>query len=76
MVQDSRGIFAGTPGGKLYEYPQREYEFYDDPVADKTGLITVDLDAEWDKNGRLIISQSDPLPLSILSVIPKVTVGG
>lgn len=76
MVQDSRGIFAGTPGGKMYEYPQREFEFYDDPVANKTGLITVDLDAEWDKNGRVIITQSDPLPLSILSIIPKVTVGG
>lgn len=76
MVQDSRGIFAGTPGGKMYEYPQREFEFYDDPVANKTGLVTVDLSSEWDKNGRVIISQSDPLPLSILSIIPKVTVGG
>ncbi|MCC3733709.1 hypothetical protein LLS47_12300 [Rouxiella badensis] len=76
MVQDSRGIFASTPGGKMYEYPQREFEFYDDPVANKTGLITVDLAAEWDTNGRIIISQSDPLPLSILSIIPKVTLGG
>lgn len=76
MVQDSRGIWAGTPGGKMYEFPQREFEFYDDPVDKKTGLITVDLDSEWDKNGRVIVTQSDPLPLSILSIIPKVTVGG
>lgn len=76
MVQDSRGIFAGTPGGKMYEYPQREFEFYDDPVANRTGLVTIELDAEWDKTGRVIITQSDPLPLSILSIIPKVTVGG
>lgn len=76
MVQDSRGIFAGTPGGKMYEYPQREFEFYDDPVSNKTGLVTVDLDSEWDKSGRVIVSQSDPLPLSILSIIPKITVGG
>lgn len=76
MVQDSRGIFAGTPGGKMYEYPQREFEFYDDPVSNRTGLITVDLESEWDKSGRVIITQSDPLPLSILSIIPKVSVGG
>ena len=25
------------PGGKWYEYPQREFEFYDDPVDDATG---------------------------------------
>lgn len=76
MVQDSRGIWAKTPNGKLYEYPQREFEFYDDPVDNATGLIKVDLEAEWDTNGRVIVQQTDPLPLSILSIIPSVTVGG
>lgn len=67
---------ARTPGGKWYEYPQREFEFYDDPVDDATGKVEVKLDSNWGKNGRVKIRQLDPLPLSVLAVIPRLTVGG
>lgn len=43
VVNASRGIWATTPGGKWYEYPQREFEFYDDPVDDATGKVEVKL---------------------------------
>ncbi|HDI8654725.1 TPA: hypothetical protein PPE37_000428 [Escherichia coli] len=76
VVNASRGIFATTPGGKWYEYPQREFEFYDDPVDDATGKVEVKLDSNWDTNGRVKIRQTDPLPLSVLAVIPRLTVGG
>lgn len=76
IVNASRGIFASTPGGKFYEYPQREFEFYDDPVEDATGKVEVKLDSNWDKNGRVKIRQTDPLPLSVLAIIPRLTVGG
>ena len=76
VVNASRGIFATTPGGKWYEYPQREFEFYDDPVNDATGKVEVKLDSNWDTNGRVKIRQTDPLPLSVLAVIPRLTVGG
>ncbi|MHA8112855.1 phage tail protein [Kosakonia cowanii] len=76
VVNASRGIFAGTPGGKFYEYAQREFEFYDDPVQDATGKVEVKLDSNWDKNGRVKVKQTDPLPLAILAIIPRLTVGG
>lgn len=76
VVNASRGIFAGSDAEHLYEYPQREFEFYDDPVADATGVVEVSLDTTWDKNGRVYIRQSDPLPLSVLAVIPRLNVGG
>lgn len=76
LVNESRGVFAGTPGGEMYEYAQRYDEFYDDPVEPKTGTIELQLDANWSKNGRLIVEQNDPLPMTILAVIPRVTVGG
>lgn len=76
IVNASRGIWASTPGGKWYEYAQREFEFYDDPVNDATGKVEIKLDSQWDKNGRVKIRQTDPLPLSVLAVIPRVTVGG
>ncbi len=69
VVNASRGIWASTPGGQWYEYPQREFEFYDDPVDDATGKVEVKLDSNWDKNGRVKIRQTDPLPLSVLAVI-------
>ncbi|HDS7133374.1 TPA: hypothetical protein QH369_000107 [Klebsiella aerogenes] len=76
VVNASRGIWASTPGGQWYEYPQREFEFYDDPVEDATGKVEVKLDSIWEKNGRLKIRQTDPLPLSVLAVMPRITVGG
>ena len=76
LVNESRGVFAATPGCEFYEYAQRYDEFYDEPVDPKTGTIELQLDANWGKNGRLIVKQDDPLPMTILAVIPRVTVGG
>lgn len=76
LVNSSRGVFAGTDGKNLYEYAQREYEFYDNPVEDATGTIDISIDANWGKGGRVYVRQEDPLPLSILAVIPSVSVGG
>lgn len=76
LVNESRGVFAGTPGNTFYEYAQRSTEFYDEPVEEETGTIELLLDSNWGKNGRVIISQEDPLPMTILAVIPRVTVGG
>ncbi|MGL3999851.1 hypothetical protein ACR3LR_08530 [Pantoea eucalypti] len=76
LVNASRGVLAGTDGKNMYEYAQREYEFYDRPVDDATGTIDINIDANWSKGGRVYVRQSDPLPLSILAVIPSISVGG
>ncbi len=75
IVHSSRGIWAGTEKARLYEYAQREFEFYDNPVEDATGIVEINLDATWSKNGRVYVRQTDPLPLSILAVIPRLDVG-
>lgn len=51
VVNASRGIWATTPGGKWYEYPQREFEFYDDPVDDATGKVEVNWTVTGAKTG-------------------------
>ncbi|MBO8125529.1 hypothetical protein J7D51_33060, partial [Klebsiella pneumoniae] len=76
IVNSSRGVWAGTDKDHLYEYPQREFEYYDNPVDDATGIVEINLDSNWSKNGRVFIRQEDPLPLSILAVIPRLDVGG
>jgi hypothetical protein len=76
VVNASREVLAGTDADHLYEYAQRENEFYDNPIDLATGVIEINLDADWSKNGRITIQQNDPLPLSVLAIIPSVTVGG
>lgn len=76
LVKGSRGIFAATPGQPFYEYPQRSTEFYDEPTASATGTVEIGLASNWDNAGRLLIQQSDPLPLTLLGIIPSVNIGG
>lgn len=76
IVEESRGIFAGKDADNLLEYKQRSSENYDDPVSVLTGIADIQIIANWNKGGRIFVRQSDPLPLSILAVIPELTVGG
>jgi len=41
-----------------------------------TGDKDVTLSPSWNKNGQIVIQQQDPLPVTILSIIPDVVVGG
>lgn len=76
ILEESRGIFAGKDADNLLEYKQRASENYDDPVSVLTGIADIQIIANWNKGGRIFVRQSDPLPLSILAVIPELTVGG
>jgi hypothetical protein len=80
FVEESRGIFAGAkaPTGSdplegLYEHKVRNAEGYDDPVEMKTGQAYIPTKSEYNNNGRTFIRQVDPLPLSVLAIMPKIT---
>ncbi len=47
-----------------------------DRIALKTFKQEVFIDPQWSKGGGLRIEQRDPLPMSILSIIPQIDVGG
>jgi hypothetical protein len=36
----------------------------------------ISLSPSWNKNGQIIIQQRDPLPMTILGIVPEVTLGG
>jgi hypothetical protein len=74
MVESSRGVFVGPDENHLSEYKQRSNETYEDPTRPVTGLIEVQTVAKWEKNAVVTVQQKDPLPLSVLSVVPQVTV--
>lgn len=78
-VESSRGIFVGPkppsdddddPLENLMEAKIRNEEGYDDPVALKTGVVNINTLSQWNSNGRVFIRQVDPIPLSVLAVIP------
>lgn len=76
LCQESRGIFAGQDPDHLDEFKQRAGENYGEPIDLLTGRAEMEIPCQWDSNGRLFIRQSDPLPLTILGVMPNVQVGG
>jgi hypothetical protein len=75
-VESSRGGKVGFDSDNLTEFKQRAYEAYGDPTALKTGDIRVTVPATWASSGSLFYRQDDPLPMTLLAVIPEVSVGG
>lgn len=77
-VEESRGIWAGgafptgaDPLDGLDEYKARSDEDYDEPTQPITDAINMPIQNEWNSNGRVVIRQVDPLPLTVLAVIPR-----
>lgn len=70
VVKDSRGVLAGPDTAHLDELKQRDDENYDEPITPLTGLAEIRIDANWNKQGRFFVRQSDPLPVTILAAIP------
>lgn len=75
LVEESRGILAGTDKNHLYEN-KFERDTYELPIDLLTGRAEIAIANKWEGNGRIFIRQADPLPLSVLAVIPEVTIGG
>jgi hypothetical protein len=76
IVEDTRGITVGPNANHLTEIKQRTTENYDQAISATTGIMESDIPSDWSKDGRVFIRQSDPLPATILAVMPDVTVGG
>lgn len=78
LANSSRGLLAGTgfDADKLFEVKQRDAENYDQPIQLRTGLFDVSLTGKWETTGSVCIRQEDPLPLSVLSIMPDIVVGG
>lgn len=79
-VQDTRGLFAGPkppsddsvdPLERLTEIKGRDSENYSEPNALINDIMEVNIDSEWNGNGRVFIRQVDPLPVTILSIAPS-----
>jgi hypothetical protein len=74
LVESSRGIYAGPDEAHLREHKQRKLEDYGEPTRLTTGLVEIQTVAQWDKQGLVMVQQKDPLPISVLAVVPQVSV--
>lgn len=80
-VEGSRGGFVGprqdndSPPPMTEIKPRFDSDNYD-PIALKTYKQEVFIQPQWSKGGGVRIEQRVPLPMTILSVIPQIDVGG
>lgn len=76
VVDSSRNIKVGPAFDQLEETPPRKLtDGYVGYVGPATGAYVVDVQNSWSMRGRVVIRQDLPLPMTLLSVIPDVSIG-
>lgn len=72
----SSGIFVGPSADKLTEYKQRTAEAWGAPPSLVTDEVQVLLSPEWSAGGQVFVRQTNPLPMTIVSITAEVAIGG
>ncbi|MBE4265261.1 hypothetical protein HJ071_09930 [Vibrio parahaemolyticus] len=75
-LHDSFGGLAGTNIKNMYEIKQRKYEDYNSPTNKLNGVAGVEVSSSYNPQGQFYFMQDEPLPFSVLSLIPEVEIGG
>jgi hypothetical protein len=73
--QDSRGLQVGHDFDDMLEIKEREYETMGTPILPFTGDRRINMTGNWDVAGQICVAQRDPLPATILGLIPEVNIG-
>lgn len=66
----SRLPWIGPDRDNLTKMRQRENEPMGSPTALLTGDVKQTIPPSWNSNGRMLMRQRDPLPMTILAVVP------
>lgn len=74
-VVNSSGIFAGPSSDRLVQYKQRTTEPWGTPPALKTQEIEIDVKQAWGDGAQIFVRQSDPLPITLVSMSLEVAIG-
>ncbi|MBY3038935.1 hypothetical protein [Rhizobium laguerreae] len=79
-VESTRGIFIGSKDGdrdspNLIEYKQRSTEDWNEAIGLHTGDISITPMWDWNTSGSMWVKQFDPLPMTILAIMPDVILG-
>lgn len=74
--KDSRGLFYGPNEDYLTEMKQRTTEKMGEPTRLSSEPKELIMPPSWNSHGRIYMRQSNPLPMTILSVSSNVEIGG
>lgn len=74
-VKEARGLRVGLNQGALAEIKQRSQETLGTALRPFSGDWQISVPSEWNRDGRIFVRQSYPLPATILDLIPEVNVG-
>jgi hypothetical protein len=67
---------VGYDANNLVQFKQRTTEPYGSPPSWITDEIEIQVKPDWNSSGQLIIQQTDPLPVTVLSMVMEVALGG
>ncbi len=74
-VVDTRGLKMGQTFDDLTEYKDRNLNTIGLPIPLFTGDDRMIIGGGWNEQGQVCIQQDDPLPATILGIIPEIQVG-
>lgn len=74
-VKDTRGLSAGPTASRLVDIKERTSEQPGFATALTTGDQRVLIDPDWSAAGRVFVRQSNPLPATLLAIIPRLEAG-
>lgn len=76
VIEDSRNFWAGRDAQHLYEQKAPYRTNYHDPLPLQSGVSDLKISTQWSEAGRIYLRQPDPLPLTVLALIPEVSISG
>lgn len=75
-INQSSACFIGPSFTELRETKHRTTEPYGSPPALRTGVVETDIVPSWGVDGTVCIRQTNPLPLTIVGIVPDAEYGG
>lgn len=73
LHESARVFWAGPDEAHLTQYGRAEYDPTD---VSFSGQVELNVQSRFNDNGRVFIRHTEPLPLTVLGIIPSVELGG
>ena len=74
LETSARTFRAGPDENRLIQHRMKPWESGANVAF--TGQVEIAINADWNDYGRILVRQTDPLPLTILGILPNVDIGG
>lgn len=76
LVQETAGLMVGSDAAHMIPHRPPAPKNYGDGLTLLTDQVQIRISPTWSKGGNVFIQQAEPLPITVLALIPDVTMGG